>query len=147
MPFAFTLTTGDNFYPSGTATPALFQSPEKCLIDRGIPYRAAWGNHDAGGSSTRTALATPSRWYTFISGPIRFVVLDANQPSSRQQLTFLQRTLTAETVRPVIVAYHQGTRTAGFHPPQFEQQRATIAPPASIATPADAPRPPCRAGN
>ncbi len=123
MPFAFTLTTGDNFYPSGTATPALFQSPEKCLIDRGIPYRAAWGNHDAGGSSTRTALATPSRWYTFISGPIRFVVLDANQPSSRQQLTFLQRTLTAETVRPVIVSYHQGTRTAGLHPPQLEQQR------------------------
>lgn len=122
-PFAFTLTTGDNFYPSGTATPARFQSAEKCLIERGIPYRAAWGNHDAGGSSTRTALATPSRWYTFVSGPIRFVVLDANQPSSRTQLGFLQRTLATETTRPVIVAYHQGTRTAGLHPPQLVQQK------------------------
>ena len=122
-PFAFTLTTGDNFYPSGTATPASFQSAERCLIERGIPYRAAWGNHDAGGSSTRTVLATPSRWYTFVSGPIRFVVLDANQPSSRTQLGFLQRTLEAETTRPVIVAYHQGTRTAGLHPSQLAQQR------------------------
>ena len=31
--------------------------------------------------------------------------------------------LAAETVRPVIVAYHQGTRTAGLHEPQLVQQR------------------------
>ncbi len=122
-PFAFTLTTGDNFYPSGSATRASFQTAEKCLIDLGVPYRATWGNHDAGGSSTRVVLKTPGRWYTFISGPVRFVMLDANQPGNRSQLTFLKSTLAAETVRPVIVAYHQGTRTAGLHAPQLEQQR------------------------
>lgn len=122
-PFAFTLTTGDNFYDSGTARRASFQIAEKCLIDLGVPYRAVWGNHDAGGSSTRTVLKTPARWYTFVSGPVRFVMLDANQPSSQSQLTFLKATLAAETLRPVIVAYHQGTRTAGLHPPQLAQQR------------------------
>jgi hypothetical protein len=122
-PFAFTLTTGDNFYDSGTARPESFQVAEKCLIDLGVPYRAVWGNHDVGGSSTGTVLKTPARWYTFVSGPIRFVMLDANQPSSSSQLRFLKSTLAAETTRPLIVAYHQGTRTAGLHPPQTSQQR------------------------
>ena len=121
--FAFTLTTGDNFYPSGTATRASFQVPEKCLIDKRVPYRAAWGNHDLGGSSTQTVLRTPARWYTFITGPARIVVLDANEPGNQSQLSFLRRTLATETVRPVIVAYHQGTRTAGLHEPQQSQQR------------------------
>lgn len=122
-PFAFTLTTGDNFYPTGKATRQSFQIAEKCLIDRRVPYRAAWGNHDiGGGNSTATVLRATRRWYSFVSGPVRFVVLDANQPSSRDQLKFLEQTLIAETARPVIVAYHQGTRTAGLHPPQTTQQ-------------------------
>lgn len=121
--FDFVLTTGDNFYPSGTATPATWGRPERCLRQRGLRYRAAWGNHDVGGSSTATVLKSPNRWYTFLAGPARIVVLDANQPSSRDQLRFLERVLSTETTRPVIVAYHQGTRTVGLHPPQLVQQQ------------------------
>lgn len=121
--FPFILTTGDNFYPSGTATPETFDIPEKCLLDRGLRYRAAWGNHDIGGRSTTTTLDTPARWYTFLAGPARLVMLDANQPDSPRQLTFLRRVLAAEKVRPVIVAYHQPTRTAGLHEPRRVQQR------------------------
>lgn len=121
--FAFVLTTGDNFYPSGTASQATFDTPEKCLIDRGIRYRAAWGNHDLGGRSTATALRSPSRWYTFLAGPARIVVLDANQPENAKQLVFLRRVLASERVRPVVVAYHQPTRTAGLHEPRVVQQR------------------------
>ncbi len=121
--FAFVLTTGDNFYPSGTASQATFNTPEKCLIALGVRYRAAWGNHDLGGRSTATTLASPSRWYTFLAGPARLVVLDANQPSNATQLAFLRRVLATEKVRPVIVAYHQPTRTAGLHEPQLVQQR------------------------
>jgi len=51
------------------------------------------------------------------------VVLDANQPEDPKQLTFLRRVLAAERVRPVIVAYHQPTRTAGLHEPRLVQQR------------------------
>ena len=121
--FAFILTTGDNFYPAGTATRATFDVPEKCLVDRGLRYRAAWGNHDLGGRSTASVLKSPARWYTFLAGPARLVVLDANQPDNPKQLTFLRRVLMAETARPVIVAYHQPTRTAGLHEPQLAQQR------------------------
>ena len=62
-----------------------------------VYYRvaAAWGNHDLGGRSTATKLASPSRWYTFLAGPARLVVLDANQPGNPQQLTFLRRVLAA----------------------------------------------------
>jgi acid phosphatase len=122
-PFAFVLTTGDNFYPTGTATRATFDRPERCIIDLGVRYRAAWGNHDLGGRSTATTLRSPSRWYTFLAGPARIVVLDANQPANQAQLAFLRRVLAAERVRPVVVAYHQPTRTAGLHAPQPVQQR------------------------
>jgi acid phosphatase len=121
--FVSVLTTGDNFYPTGTATPATFDRPEKCLIDLGIPYRAAWGNHDVPGPSTRTVLRTLGRWYTFLSGPARIVVLDSNQPDNARQLAFLRRVLEAEKTRPVIVLYHHGTRTAGLHEPVTRQQR------------------------
>jgi tartrate-resistant acid phosphatase type 5 len=121
--FPFVLTTGDNFYPAGRATPATFDRPERCLLDRGVRYRAVWGNHDAPGPSTRDVLSSPARWYTFITGPARLVVLDGNQPENPAQLRFLRRVLAAERVRPVIVAYHQPTRTAGLHEPQTSQQR------------------------
>lgn len=121
--FAFTLTTGDNFYPTGTATPESFAKPEKCLLDRGLKYRAAWGNHDVPGPSTGDLLRATSRWYTFVAGPARFVMLDANQPQNTNQLRWLNNVLSGEKVRPVIVAYHQGTRTAGLHEPITSQQR------------------------
>jgi acid phosphatase len=121
--FPLIVTTGDNFYPLGTATAQTFGRPERCLLRRGVRYRAAWGNHDVPGPSTRTALRSPARWYTFLAGPARLVMLDANQPSNPAQLRFLERVLAAERTRPVIVAYHQPTRTAGLHRPQTVQQR------------------------
>lgn len=122
--WAFIATTGDNFYPTGTATPDTFDRPSRCLIRTGLRWRAAWGNHDVPGRSTATRLRSPLRWHTFVSGgAVRFVVLDSNQPENTDQLTFLRRTLTAETRLPVIVVYHHPTRTAGTHGPQKVQQR------------------------
>jgi acid phosphatase len=121
--FAFILTTGDNFYPTGTATTQTFTEPERCLWTKGLRWRAAWGNHDIPSTSTRDLLKTPARWYTFVSGPVRVIVLDSNQASSRSQITFLRRALEAETVRPVIVAYHHPARTAGTHAPSSTLQR------------------------
>ena len=47
-------------------------------------------------------------------------ILDQLGPESR---ALLEPMLAAETTRPVIVAYHQGTRTVGLHPPQLVQQQ------------------------
>jgi acid phosphatase len=123
-PFAFVLTTGDNFYaPDGVATRDNFWRPERCLRRLRIPWRPAWGNHDLGGSSTAEVLGAPGRRYAFSAGPARIVVLDANDPRDHEQLAFLRRELSgaAEPVR--IVAFHQPAYTAGLNPPGRDQQR------------------------
>ena len=52
-PFAFVLTTGDNFYrPDGVATAENYWRPERCLRAARVRWRAAWGNHDAAGGDT-----------------------------------------------------------------------------------------------
>jgi tartrate-resistant acid phosphatase type 5 len=126
-PAAFILTTGDNFYtPDGRATPANFDRPEACLLASGLRWRAAWGNHDIGGTSTATRLGSPRRWYTFARGPVRVVVLDGNQPSSSAQRAFLARTLAAAREPVKIVSVHQPPYTAGFHAPSATQQRLFV---------------------
>lgn len=126
-PFAFVLTTGDNFYsPDGVATAGNFTTPEACLLRAGVRWRAAWGNHDLGGDGTATALGTPARYYRFAHGPLLVVVLDANDPSSAAQRTFLENALRTSR-RPVrIVAFHQPAFTAGLHAPGAEQQRRWV---------------------
>ena len=121
------LTTGDNFYsPAGRATRANFDRPEACLLRAGLPWRATWGNHDLGGRSTATRLASPRRWYSFARGPVRVIVLDGNNPSSRAQLRFLRTTL-GRAMEPVrIVSIHQPPYTAGLHAPSRAQQRLLV---------------------
>lgn len=122
-PFAFVLTTGDNFSPDGAATPANFDRPERCLIRSGVRWRAAWGNHDVLGTGTATALASPRRFYAFRAGPARVVVLDGNAPAAPAQLAFLRREMSAPHSGPRIVAVHQPLRTAGVHPPADDARR------------------------
>ncbi len=121
--FAFVLTTGDNFYrPDGRATVANWDRPESCLRQSGIPWRAAWGNHDVPGDSTRTVLGAP-RWYRFRSGPAQIIVLDANRSDNRRQLRFLRRALSEPSAGPRIVVMHQPVYAAGLHRPDPGQQR------------------------
>jgi acid phosphatase len=123
-PFAFVLTTGDNFYgPDGAATNKNFYGPEACLLRAGVKWRAAWGNHDVRGASTRTVLGAP-RYYSFAQGPLRVIVLDANEPTLAAQMRFLRTTLGAATESAVVVAFHQPIFTAGFHGPETAARRA-----------------------
>lgn len=117
-PFAFVLTTGDNFYlPDGTATRSNYTRPERCLISAHVRWRATWGNHDVGRPSTATVLGARRRWYAFTAGPARFLVLDGNDPLNRRQVAFIRRQLAVATQPVRIVVYHQPLRTAGLHPP------------------------------
>lgn len=116
-PFAFVLTTGDNFYPAGEATRETFTNPERCLRRAGVRWRAAWGNHDVPGTGTATALRSPRRHYAFTAGPARVVVLDGNDPDDPGQLALLRREMSRPRTGPRIVAFHQPLRTSGVHPP------------------------------
>jgi tartrate-resistant acid phosphatase type 5 len=123
-PFAFVLTTGDNFYrPDGVATAENFWRPERCLRALRVRWRAVWGNHDVAEDGTATALASPRRYYSFAAGPARVVVLDGNDPSSPDQTAFLRRQLEAATEPVRIVAFHQPIYTAGIHPPAKDARR------------------------
>jgi acid phosphatase len=123
-PFAFVLTTGDNFSaPDGVATRDNFWRPERCLRAMRVRWRAAWGNHDLGGDSTATALASPRRYYAFSAGPARVVVLDGNDPADPAQAAFLRRQLRRATEPVRIVAFHQPIYTAGIHPPAEDARR------------------------
>jgi acid phosphatase len=123
-PFAFVLTTGDNFYaPDGRATLGNFWRPERCLRALRIPWRAAWGNHDLAGDSTATALGSPRRYYAFGAGPARVVVLDANDPDDPGQLAFMRAELDGGGAGARIVAFHQPLQSAGLHAPDPEQRR------------------------
>jgi hypothetical protein len=78
------------------------------------------GNHERDGGQTFESVATwlgmPSRYYVFDQGPIRGIVLDANEPGGggagyaayvgKEQQQWLTRQL-AETDRPVLVFVHQ----------------------------------------
>jgi tartrate-resistant acid phosphatase type 5 len=123
-PFAFVLTTGDNFNrPDGVATRANFWGPERCLRAMRVRWRAAWGNHDVRGPSTATVLGAPRRYYAFSAGPARFIVLDANAPTDAAQMAFLRRQLARSRERVRIVALHQPVYTSGVHPASSDQQR------------------------
>jgi tartrate-resistant acid phosphatase type 5 len=134
-PFDDVITTGDNFYPSGTATVSNFNEPEACLIRRGIRWRASWGNHDAEGNSTASVLGA-ERYYAWRAGDALFVALDANNPDDRAQRSFLRDTLSASRDPIKIVYFHQPAYTAGLHPaetaiqrhwvPLFEQYKVTL---------------------
>ena len=124
-PVDFILTTGDNFYrPNGTATDTNFHQPQACLIEAGTRWRAAWGNHDLGGTSTAEVLGASSRWYRFRAGPAIVVVLDANLPTDANQLAFMRRAIPNAWPGPVIVAFHQPLRSGGLHRPSRVQQAA-----------------------
>ena len=123
-PFAFVLTTGDNFYqPDGVATAANFTRPERCLTALGVTWRAAWGNHDLAGTSTADVLGSPRRYYAVVAGPARILVLDGNDPSDPGQLRFIRDQL-RDAEEPVrIVSFHQPINTSGLHAPADEARR------------------------
>ena len=123
-PFAFVLTTGDNFSPDGRATVANYWRPERCLRAMGVRWRAAWGNHDILGTSTADVLGARRRYYAFAAGPARVIVLDANDPSDPGQMRFLRRELASAPEALRIVALHQPLQTAGVHPPSEQARRA-----------------------
>ena len=117
QPFAFVLTTGDNFYnPDGVATTDNYWRPERCLRAMRVRWRAAWGNHDVAGGDTARLLGSPRPYYAFSAGPARVVVLDGNHADDPAQTAFLRRTLRAASEPVRIVAFHQPIYTAGLHP-------------------------------
>src|SRR5262245_23404805 len=79
--FTFTIMVGDNIY--GSERPQDFQKkfevPYKPLLDAGVPFYAALGNHDDPNQRFYKPFnMNGDRFYTFTKGNIEFFVLDSN---------------------------------------------------------------------
>jgi predicted MPP superfamily phosphohydrolase len=95
FPFELVLMLGDNFYGAQKPPDLVkkFEQPYKLLLDAGVRFHAALGNHDEPDSVSYPPLNMGGqRYYTFARGNVRFLVLDTNSLDPKQ-LEWAERTL------------------------------------------------------
>jgi hypothetical protein len=116
--FDFVIMLGDNFY--GSQRPAdlvqKFDRPYKPLLDAGVTFHAAIGNHDALATLNYLPLnMAGQRYYTFVRKHVRFFVLDTNIMDAPQLRWF--ETALQEAREPWKIAYfhHPIYGNAGRH--------------------------------
>jgi len=108
VPFEFVIMLGDNLY--GSQRPAdfvdKFERPYAPLLQAGVPFYAALGNHDQPSNRDYPLFNMGAeRYYTFVKGPVRFVVGDTNLMDTAQ-LAWIEATLQAAREPWKIVFFH-----------------------------------------
>lgn len=133
FPFEFTLMLGDNLY--GRENPGdyreKFEEPYKPLIDAGVKFYAALGNHD----DPNQRLYKPfnmngERYYSFKAsalGDVRFFALDSNY-MSKEQVAWLEKELKASDSAWKIVFFHHPIYSSGEKHGANETLREQIEP-------------------
>lgn len=87
FPFDLVLMMGDNFYGSQRPSDLVkkFELPYKGLLDAGVKFQAALGNHDELSTVDYPPLNMGGqRYYTFARGDVRFFFLDTNSLDPKQ---------------------------------------------------------------
>ena len=117
FPFELVLMMGDNFY--GAQGPddleKKFARPYRPLLDAGVTFRAALGNHDDIATVTYPPIHMDGRYYTYARQNVRFIVLDTNVLDA-PQLAWARATL-QQAREPWKIAYfhHPLYGNAGRH--------------------------------
>lgn len=131
-PFEFVSLLGDICYYGNFAEryEDVFRRPMGPLLDAGVGFELAIGNHDAAlrhsdeGIEEITAelslLGTPSRYYVTTHGPVDLFYLDSSVPGvfgpdSATQWEWLDDTLASSTNQWKIVALHHPLYSSGRH--------------------------------
>lgn len=113
-PFDTVLTLGDNIYPNGDAAlfKDRFERPYADLLQRGVRFYAALGNHDVRrGLQAQIKYANFNMggkpYYSFVKGDglIEFFALDSTNPA-RQQLQWLDEALTRSQAQWKVAYFH-----------------------------------------
>jgi 3',5'-cyclic AMP phosphodiesterase CpdA len=115
LPFAFVIMLGDNMY--GRQQPAdfvqKFERPYQPLLSSGVPFFATLGNHDDPGNRNYPLFNMKGdRYYTYVRGTVRFVVLDTNVLDA-EQMQWAGRTLAAAGEPWKIVYFHHPLYSSG----------------------------------
>ncbi len=116
FPYEFVLMLGDNMY-GGEATRDFqrkFEIPYKPVLDKGIKFYAALGNHDSTNQRMYKLFnMNGERFYTFRPKPgIRFFALDSNY-MDRTQLQWLEKELAASGSDWKIMYFHHPIYSSG----------------------------------
>jgi hypothetical protein len=112
FPFDLVVMLGDNFYGSQAPTDLenKFAKPYRPLLDAGVIFRAALGNHDDIATINYPPINMGGqRYYTYVRRQVRFIVLDTNVLDA-PQIAWARATL-AQATEPWKIAY--------FHHPLY----------------------------
>jgi len=140
FPFDLVLMLGDNIYDRHTAEDyaAKFERPYKPLLDAGVKFQAAIGNHDdAGQVRYRNFNMDGHRYYSFRRsdhplgrvgpGGVRFYVLDS-RTLDPEQLAWLEKGLAQTGSRWKIVYFHHPIYTSGRYQAAARSLRGSLEP-------------------
>jgi hypothetical protein len=116
--YGFVVMVGDTFY--GSQGPAdrvkKFDRPYMPLLDAGVTFHAALGNHDALSTVDYAPLnMNGQRYYTFVSGSVRFFVLDTNVLDAPQLQWFELALQQAQEPWRIAYFHHPLYGNAGRH--------------------------------
>jgi predicted phosphodiesterase len=128
--FTFTIMVGDNIY--GSERPQDFQKkfeiPYKPLLDAGVTFYAALGNHDDPNQRFyKPFTMNGERFYTFTKGNIDFFVLDSNY-MDRKQLDWFERALKASKSAWKMAYFHHPLYSSGEAHGSEEDLRVLLEP-------------------
>jgi predicted phosphodiesterase len=118
FPFEFAVMLGDNIY--GREAPGeyvkRFELPYKVLLDQGVEFFAALGNHDSPNQRFYKRFNMDGkRYYSFSRGPVQFFVMDSTYVD-RAQLDWLDRELDGSRARwKIAYAHHPLYSSGGRH--------------------------------
>jgi hypothetical protein len=130
--FEFVLMLGDNLYGSEQAADYVdkFERPYKPLLDAGVKFYAALGNHDDPAQRFYKGFNMGGeRFYSFKAprGSARFFALDSNYPS-KEQLEWFQKELSASDSAWKIAFFHHPLYSSGETHGSDETLRGTLEP-------------------
>ena len=115
FPYDFVLMLGDNLY-SGSGEKDYrkkFEEPYKPLLDGGVKFYAALGNHDnANEKMYKPFNMNGERFYTFKKGDARFFALDSNY-MDQPQLKWIEEQLSRSNDRWKIAFFHHPLYSSG----------------------------------
>ncbi len=122
--FPFVLMLGDNLYDDDYT--GEFSEPYKPLLDRGVMFYAALGNHDRDLEIHFKPFNMNDRdYYTFDQGNARFAVLNSNHASDPDQAKWLDTVFTDAGSKWRIAYFHHPLYSSGQH---ADESREVIRP-------------------
>jgi hypothetical protein len=112
--FPFVLMLGDNLYSDDYT--AEFSKPYKPLLDLGVKFYAALGNHDRDLEIHFKPFNMGDRdRYSFDQGNARFVVLNSNHPTDPEQIKWLDGVFADAGLKWRICFFHHPLYSSGQH--------------------------------